>query len=92
MCTLESRINVGLRLSISGGFSGATSILKGATFNDFDFFLNWYFLFVCLCIKGLNYLLFERGLRLFKELRLLFLPNVPGATYVYSRGYVYFGL
>ena len=37
------------------------------------------------CIKDSNYLLFERGLCLFKGNCLLLLPNVPGAT----RGYVF---
>ena len=35
-----------------------------------------------LCIKDSNYLLFKRGLRLFKGLWLLLLPNVPGATFI----------
>ena len=33
-------------------------------------------------MKDSNYLLFKRGLRLFKGLCLLFLPNVPGATFI----------
>ena len=33
-------------------------------------------------IKDSNYLLFKRGLRLFKGLCLLFLPNVPGAMFI----------
>ena len=40
------------------------------------------FLFLWLCIKESNYLLFKRGLRLFKGLCLLFLPNVPGAMFI----------
>ena len=34
------------------------------------------------CMKESNYLLFKRGLRLFKGLCLLFLPNVPGAMFI----------
>ena len=40
------------------------------------------FLFLWMCIKESNYLLFKRGLRLFKDLCLLFLPNVPGAMFI----------
>ena len=65
-------------------FPRATSLLKGATFIDFWFLKNFLrifnFLFLWLCIKEWNYLLFKRGLRLCKELCLLFLPNVPGVT------------
>ena len=61
-------------------FPGATSLLKVATFIDFWFlksFLQIFnFLFLWLCIKESNYLLFKRGLRL------LFLPNVPGAMFI----------
>ena len=47
------------------------------------FFLRLFnFLFLWLCTKDSNYLLFKRGLRLFKGLCLLFLPNVPGATFI----------
>ena len=67
-------------------FPGATSLLKGATFIDFWFLKNFLrifnFLFVWLCIKESNYLLFKRGLCLFKGLCLLFLPNVPGAMFI----------
>ena len=62
------------------------SLLKGATFIDFLFlkhFLRLFnFLFLWLSIKDSNYLLFERGLHLFKGLCLLFLLNVPGATFI----------
>ena len=40
------------------------------------------FLFLWLCIKESNYLLFKRGLRLLKGLCLLFLPNIPGAMFI----------
>ena len=40
------------------------------------------FLFLWLCIKESNYLLFKRGLRLLKGLCLLFFPNVPGAMLI----------
>ena len=67
-------------------FPGATSLLKGATFIDFwslkNFLRIFNFLFLWLCIKESNYLLFKRGLRLFKGLCLLFLPNVPGAMFI----------
>ena len=33
-------------------------------------------------MKDSNYLLFERGLRLFKGICLLLLPNVPGAMFI----------
>ena len=62
-------------------------LIEGATFIDFDFkkknflrILN--FLFLWLCIKESNYLLFKRGLRLFKGLCLLFFPNVLGAMFI----------
>ena len=67
-------------------FPGATSLLKGATFIDFWFLKNFLrifdFHFLWLCIKESNYLIFKRGLRLFKGLCLLFLPNVPGAMFI----------
>ena len=67
-------------------FPGATSLLKGATFINFWFLKNFLrifnFLFLWLCIKESNYLLFKRGLRLFKGLCLLFFPNVPGAMFI----------
>ena len=40
------------------------------------------FLFLWLCVKESNYLLFKRGLRLFKGLCLLFLTNIPGAMFI----------
>ena len=45
-------------------------------------FKTFNFLFLWLCIKELNYLLFKRGLRLFKGLCLLCLPNVPRAMFI----------
>ena len=67
-------------------FPEATSLLKGLRLIIFGFVKNFLrlfnFLFLWLCIKDSNYLLLERGLRLFKGLRLLFLPNVPGATFI----------
>ena len=67
-------------------FPGATSLSKGAMFIDFLFLKNFLrlfnFLFIWLCIKDSNYLLFEMGLRLFKGLCLFFLPNVPGAKFI----------
>ena len=66
--TLESGINIRVRLLI---------------FGFLNFFLRLFnFLFLWLCTKDSNYLLFKRGLRLFKGLCLLFLPNVPGATFI----------
>ena len=73
--TLESGINIQVRLLIFEFFPGATSLLKGATFIDFWFLKNFLrlfnFLFLWLCIQYSNYLLFKKG-------------------YVYSRGYVYY--
>ena len=67
-------------------FPEATSLLKRATFIHFwflkDFLRFFNLLFLWLCIKDSNYLLFKRGLRLFKGLCLLFLPNVPGAMLI----------
>ena len=58
----------------------------GATFIDFWYSKNFLrifnFHFLWLCITESNYQLFKRGLRLFKRLCLLFLPNVPGATFI----------
>ena len=81
-------------------FPGATSLLKGATFIDCWFFKNFWrlfkFLFLWLCIKDSNYLLFERGLRFFKGICLLFFLSIPGATFIQdpleSRGNIYSGL
>jgi hypothetical protein len=81
--TLESGINIQVRLLFLRSFLGATSLLKSATFIDFLFkkkFLRIFFLW--LCIKESNYLLFKRGLRLFKRLCLLFFPNVPEAMFI----------
>ena len=67
-------------------FPGATSLIKGATFIDFCFLKNFLrilnFLFLWICIKESNYLIFKRGLRLFKGLCLLFLLNVAGAMFI----------
>ena len=84
--TLESGISIRVRLLISEVFSRGYILIKGATFIDFWFkkhFLRIFnFLFLLLCIKESNHLLFKRGLRLFKGLCLLFLPNVPGAMFI----------
>ena len=65
-------------------FPRATSLLKGATFINFDFFKNFLriFNFLFLCMKESNCLLFNMDLRLFKGLCLLFLPNVPGTMFI----------
>ena len=64
-----------------------THTLKGTVFIDLRFkktklFRLFNFLFLWVCIKDSNYLLFKRGLLLFNRLYLLFLPNVPGATFI----------
>ena len=41
-----------------------------------------------LAIKDSNYLLFERELRLFQGLSSLFLPNVPGATFIKGGAFI----
>ena len=64
-------------------FSRGYVLIKGGYVYWFLIFLKLFnFLFLCLCIKDSNYLLFERGLCLFKGLCLLFLPNVPGAMFI----------
>ena len=67
-------------------FPWATSLLKGATFIDFCFLKNFLrifnFRFLWIRIEESNYLIFKRGLSLFKGLCLLFLPNVPGAMFI----------
>ena len=68
-------------------FPGTTSLLKGPrllTFGLFIFFLLFYIFFLWLCITNSNYLLFHGGLRL------LCLPNVPGATFIPIRTLEYF--
>ena len=60
-------------------FPVAMSLLKGATFIDFFYFLKNFlklfnFFFLWLCIKDSNSLLFERGLRLFKA-GAMFIPD-----------------
>ena len=86
MITLESGINIRVRLLISEVFSRGYVLIKGATFIDFWFKKNFLrifnFLFLWIFIKESNYLLFKRGLRLFKGLCLLFLPNVPRAMLI----------
>ena len=76
----------GTLINFWGFFPGATSLLKGATFIEFWFLKNFLrifnFLFLWLCIKESNYLLFERRLHLFRGLCLLILPNVPGAMFI----------
>ena len=84
--TLESGINIRVRLLIFEVFSRGYILIKGGYVYWFWFLKNFlrilHFLFLWLCIKESNYLLFKRGLRLFKGLCLLFLPNVPGAMFI----------
>ena len=68
------------------GFSRGYVLFKRGYVYLFWFFKNLLrilnFLFIWLCIKESNCLLFKRGLRLFKGLCLLFLSNVPGAMFI----------
>ena len=86
MYTLESGINIRVRLLIFEVFSRGYVLIKGGYVYWFLIFKNFLrifnFLFLWLCIKESNYLLFKRGLRLFKGLCLLFLPNFPGAMFI----------
>ena len=80
--TLESRINIQVRLSIFEFFSMGYILIKGG----FDFFFFFFFfsklLFVWLCREDSNYLIFEGGLHLLKRLRILFLSNFTGETFI----------
>ena len=62
--TLESGINIRVRLLIFEVFPGAIFLLKGATFIDFWFLKNFLwifsFLFLWFCVKESHYLLFDR--------------------------------
>ena len=84
--TLESGINIQVRLLIFEVFSRGYVFIKGGYVYWFWFLKNLLrilnFLFIWLCIKESNHLLFKRGLRLFKGLCLLFFPNVPGAMFI----------
>ena len=85
--TLESGISIRVRLLIFENFSRGYVLIKGGYFYWFlilkkNFLRIFNFLFLWQCIKESNYLLFKRGLRLFKGLCLLFLPNVPGAMFI----------
>ena len=74
--TLESGKNVGVRLSIWGIFSSGYVLIKGGTFKkkiySFNIFL--YFFYFGYVKENQIFCYFQRGLRL------LFLPNIPGAT------------
>ena len=65
---------------------GHKSIYTNASFNHAKNILTCMGIFeefeIIFDIKDSNYMLFKRGLRLFKGLCLLFLPNVPGATFI----------
>ena len=86
LCTLESGINIRVRLLIFEAFSRGYILIKGGYVYKFLIFQKLIrisnFLFLWLFIKESNYLLFKRGLCLFKGLCLLFLPNVPGAMFI----------
>ena len=65
----------------------ATCLLKGVRlliFLFFIFLIFFSFFFLLLCIRKSNSLFFKRegALLLFKGLRLLFLPNIPGPTFI----------
>ena len=82
----ESRINVRVRLLILGLFSSGYVLIKGGMFINFlTFFIFLIFftsfpLAMCKKIEFICY--FKGGLCLFKGLCLLFLRNVPGATFI----------
>ena len=90
--TLESEINIQVRLLIFEVFSRSYVLIKGGYVYWFLIFKNFLqifnFLFLWLCIKESNHLLFKRGLRLFKGLLLLFLPNFPGATFIQGATFI----
>ena len=61
---------------------GAT-IIQGGTFINFLIFLSFKYFFSFGCVlKNQIICHFKGGLRLFKGLHLLFLPNVPGAMFI----------
>ena len=78
--------HTGTLINFWGFFSRGYVLIKGGYVYWFlskkNFLRIFNFLFLWLCIKESNYLLFKRGLHLFKRLCLLFLPNVPGATFI----------
>ena len=84
--TLESGINVGVRLIILGLFSRGYVLIRGATFINFWIFYSFLFIFFTFfpfaMYKNFKLPVILWGLCLFKGLCLLFLPNVPGATFI----------
>ena len=87
--TLESGINVGVRF-----LTGATSLLKMATFINLLFFIFFHpflVIFLWLCTyKNSNYLSFKGGSVYSRGMFIDFEKSSRG--YVHSRGYVYSGL
>ena len=69
-----------------GAFSSGYMLIKGGTFINLVIFLpfNFFFYFFSFSYVYENQIIchFKRGLHLFKGLCLLFLPNVPGATFI----------
>ena len=91
--TLDSGINVGVRLLIFGIFSSGYVLIKGGTFINlfiffsFKYFFSTFFFFSCV-LENQNICYFKRGLRLFKGLCLLFLPNFPGALFIQAATFI----
>ena len=73
MSTLDSGINVGVCLLILLLFSSGYVLIKGIRLSTFLSFLVYEIQIICY---------FKGGLCLFKGLCLLFLPNVPGDTFI----------
>ena len=84
--TLDSGINVGVRLLILGLFSGAIFLLKVATvinfrnFYFFDAFFTSYLFW--LCIKNQISCYFKGGYAYLKGYVYCFFQNVPGGTFI----------
>ena len=85
--TLDSLINVALRLLISWDFSRGYALIRGGTFICFKGFLQKYYINV---VKfGLNVQIFDIigyvnlwGVWLFKGVRLLIFKKNPGGTFI----------
>ena len=74
--TLDSGINVGVRLLIFGLFSSGYVLIKGGTFINF---------FIFLFFKYLFFIFFPSAM--YKKIKLLVILR---GGYAYSRGYVYY--
>ena len=84
--TLDSVINIGVRLLILGIFSSGYMLIKGGRFINFLIFLIYFFL-----LFSFGYVLENQIICHFKGAMLIVFAKCS-RRYVYSRGYVYSGV